>query len=260
MWIRYLFAAACAALFAPAAQAQVPGDVVQISILPGWREADGRHIAGLSIRLAKGWKTYWRAPGDGGIPPEFNWSGSSNLAGAEVRFPVPEVFDQNGLRSIGYRGEVIFPLVLQAERPGDPIRLEGEIEIGVCEEVCVPVSARVMAELPAPGADSGLLRAALADRPQPGAGMDCEISPISDGLVVRITTRIAPMADDEVAIVEATETGLWISQAALSRDGQSLTAEVEMVPPDAKPFALARGDVRLTVLAGGRAVEIEGCD
>ena len=86
MIARRISIAALAALLVLPAQAQVPDSVAEIGIVPGWRDSDGRHVAGLSIRLAPGWKTYWRSPGEGGIPPVFNWSGSSNISG--VRRPV----------------------------------------------------------------------------------------------------------------------------------------------------------------------------
>ena len=254
-----LITAFSVALALPAA-AQVPDDLAQAAVLTGWRDADGRHVAGLSIRLAPGWKTYWRAPGDGGIPPAFNWSGSSNIAGVDVHFPVPEVFHQNGLRSIGYSDQVLFPLLISTSDRSAPVRLRGEIELGVCEEVCIPVTLRIDADLAPGGARSETLNAALRDRPAAGGTMACDITPISDGLLVGVVTEMKPAPGEEVAIVEAGETGVWISQAEVSRDGHSLRAEVEMVPPSAQPFALARSDVRLTVLSGGEAVEILGCD
>ena len=89
---------AITALFLAAApvSAQMPDTLAEAEIAPGWREGN-THVAGLTIRLAPGWKTYWRAPGDAGIPPGFNWSGSSNVAGVRVQFPVPSVFTQSGI-------------------------------------------------------------------------------------------------------------------------------------------------------------------
>lgn len=251
--------AALAALMALPAAAQVPSDVVRVEILPGWREDDGRHVAGLSIRLAPGWKTYWRAPGDGGIPPIFDWSGSSNVTAVGVHYPVPDVFRVNGMRSIGYSEHVMFPLVIGTQEAGAPVRLNGTVELGVCQDICIPVSFDVRADLGPVGQSNPALAQALGDRPRGGGEMRCEITPIADGLRVTVVTDMAPVGADEVAIVEASESGLWISEAEIERSGNTLRAEVEMVPPAAKPFALARSDVRLTVLAGGQAVEIEGC-
>ena len=75
--------------------------VVTVELLDGWRDVDGTHFAGIEITLAPGWKTYWRAPGDGGLPTSLNWSRSSNLQTAKVHWPRPDVFRVAGLRSIG---------------------------------------------------------------------------------------------------------------------------------------------------------------
>ena len=63
---------ACLLLFSAPAQAQVPSDLAEIELIPGWSKADGTHVAGLSIRVAKGWKTYWRSPGEVGLPPQIS--------------------------------------------------------------------------------------------------------------------------------------------------------------------------------------------
>ncbi|NNF92215.1 MAG: hypothetical protein HKM96_12555 [Boseongicola sp.] len=259
MNVRKLLFAAMAVMLSLPAAAQVPDNVVEVGILPGWREADGRHIAGLSIRLAPGWKTYWRAPGDGGIPPIFDWSGSSNVRAVGVHYPVPEVFRVNGARSIGYVEHVLFPLMIDTRDAAAGIRLNGVVELGVCQEICIPVSFEVSADLGSVGQSSPALIAALEDRAREGGAMRCEVSPIADGLRVTVETDMPPMGADEIAVIEASESGLWISEAETRRSGGTLWAEVEMVPPTAKPFALARSDVRLTVLAGGEAVEITGC-
>lgn len=228
-------------------------------LLPGWREAGGRHVAGLSIRLAPGWKTYWRAPGEGGIPPQFNWSGSRNLAGVEVRYPIPKVLDQAGIRSIGYDSDVIFPLIVTARDPSRPVALQGEIEIGVCEDICIPLTLRVRAELPKAGAHDAGIAEVLANQPAEAGRFDCEIEPIADGLRLRASAPAQGIAPEAV-VIEAGEPGLWVSPTVVSREGRDVVAEVEMVPPTAEPFALARNDVRMTLIGGGRAVEMVGCD
>lgn len=227
-------------------------------ILSGWREADGRHVAGLVIRLAPGWKTYWRAPGEGGIPPRFNWSGSKNLANVDVRFPVPKVIDQAGLRSYGYDQDVVFPLIVTARQGDAPVDLFGEIEIGVCEEICVPLALKVRAKLPAGGTHDGTIAAALKNKPKHGGHLTCEITPITDGLRVRATTPL-PNGGPYIAIIETGDPRIWVSPPDMGRRGGNLTAEVDMVPPTAKPFALARNDVRMTLLSNGGAIEMVGC-
>lgn len=254
---RFLITAICLALSAPAF-AQNIGSPAQGEILSGWREGSGDHIAGLSIRLAPGWKTYWRAPGDGGIPPRFNWSGSRNLAGVDVHFPVPKVMDQNGIQSIGYERDVVFPLIVTAKDSAKPVQLNGEIELGVCDEICIPITLQVAAVLPATGAHDSAIAREMASRPEDGGQFACQIEPISDGLRLLVKARVARMAG-EAAVVEGGVSGTWISQPVLTRKGNTLMAMVEMVPPSAQPFALARSTLRFTVIGRDGAVEFVGC-
>ncbi len=256
--------AACLALgLSTPAAAEVPDDLVSVEVLPGWRTQNGTHMAGLRIVLAPGWKTYWRAPGDAGIPPQFDWAGSQNVAGVQPHWPVPHAFSQNGIRSIGYSDTLVLPLEIHPERHGD-IRLEGEIDIGICQDVCVPVALTLAGELTTPGVSDPEIRAALANLPMAAAeaGVDavrCAVEPISDG--IRLTARIdmPRLGAEEIAILEASNPAIWVSAAEMSRDGATLVAVVDMVPPNGQPFLVDRSRVRITVIAGGTGVDIQGC-
>ena len=257
--LRFLVASFLTLFSLPVHAQAVPDDVARLGFDAGWRDSDGTHVVGLTIKLAPGWKTYWRAPGDGGIPPRFNWSGSKNVKGATVHFPVPEVSIINGIRTIGYRDSVTFPIRFRTLDAIEPVQLRGEVEIGVCQEICLPVTLRFQAVLPAKGKATAHLARMMKDRPEPGGQMTCDIAPIADGLRLVATTSLPTMGADEVVVIETSEAGVWVSNAVTTRNGQKISAAVEMVPPSAKPFALARSDVRMTVLSNGRAVEILGC-
>jgi DsbC/DsbD-like thiol-disulfide interchange protein len=240
------------------ALAQSNGLPVEGELLPGWREADGRHMSGISLRLEPGWKTYWRSPGAGGIPPRFNWSGSSNLASVEVRYPVPKVMVQNGLKSIGYDSDVVFPLIVTARDKSAPIRLRAEVEVGLCEEVCIPMTLRLSANLPAVGSHDANIAKNLENQPSQGGGFACEITPISDGLRLRAETDNARIRAD-IVVIETASPDVWVSPSDTTQNGRMLIAHVELVPPSAQPFALARSDVRMTLIGEGRAIEMKGC-
>ncbi|KAF0675969.1 protein-disulfide reductase DsbD domain-containing protein [Profundibacterium mesophilum] len=251
-------------LAAPAAAQPMPS-MAELEILPGWRDGSGRHVAGLRISLDPGWKTYWRAPGDAGIPPHFDWSGSRNIAGAEVLWPAPEVFTSNGLTSVGYVSDVILPIVFTPRDPDRPIRLEGRVDLGVCENICVPVSMKVSAALE-PGARSADPRivAAMDARPssgaQAGAGpLTCAVTPTEGGLRLNVEVTLAPRGAGEHAVVELGRAGAWVSEAELVRDGDRLSSQVDVVPPRGAPFMLDRSQVRLTVLGPRGAVDMQGC-
>lgn len=108
------------------------------------RSEQGRAIlrAGVQIRLAPGWKTYWRSPGDAGVPPQFEFAGSENVKAITVLWPAPERFLEDGVTLIAYKGDVTFPLHVVSEDVGKPVVLRLQLAYGICEKVCMPVQAK----------------------------------------------------------------------------------------------------------------------
>ena len=239
--------------------APLPPGMAEAEVLSGWQRPDGARMAAVRIALREGWKTYWRSPGDAGIPPQFDFAGSDNVAGVTVHWPAPEVFDQNGLRSIGYDNVVVLPLEIHPTDPSRPIRLNTELDIGICHDICVPVSVDLSADLEGPGAPDPAIHTALTEQPRPVAeGASCTVEPIADGM--RVTARIAmPPAADELALFELRSTPMWVSESVMHRDGGDLIASAEFVPDAAQPFALDQQDLRITVLSRDGAVEFNGC-
>ncbi len=252
-------------LIAPVADAQVPADIAVAEVLEGWRDADGRHYAALSIRLAPGWKTYWRTPGAAGIPPVFDWAASENVEDVTVAFPVPTVFEQYGMTSIGYEDRVVFPLAVRPTNSGENISLRGQILIGVCDDICVPMEIELAAMLSASSSrHAPTIAQAMKDRPMTASeagvrNVACEVIPIEDGLRITANVELPRMGRNEFVVVELADRSIWISESLVRRDGDTLVAEAEMISPTAKPFLLSRSDVRITVFGGGRAVDIQGC-
>ena len=91
--------AATLALLAAPALATTQDDVLSAQLRPGWQMENGGHMAAVELQLAPGWKTYWRSPGDAGIPPTFDWSGSDNVRSVRIHWPAPLVFDANGMQT-----------------------------------------------------------------------------------------------------------------------------------------------------------------
>lgn len=108
-------------------------------------ETAGKRIyrAGLDVKLGPNWKTYWRYPGDSGVPPQFDFTGSENLAKATVLWPAPHSFEEGGSRSIGYKQRVIFPLHVEPRNPAKPVRLRTKFNYAVCEKICIPAEAEL---------------------------------------------------------------------------------------------------------------------
>lgn len=256
------------ALVAPLASpavARAPSDMVSISILPGWRNADGSQMAALRFEMADGWKTYWRAPGEAGIPPRFNWDGSRNLAAVEVLWPTPHQTTTNGLRTLGYSHELILPLRLTPAQAGKAITLAADLEIGICNDVCVPLETSVSLELPlAGGARDPRIAAALAARPytaaEAGVGrVACTLTPVEGGLRLVAEIDMAQMGGHEMVVIETDKPDLWVEQADTTRQGNRLRAETQVYDVEGRGVLLNRGGLRLTVLSTGDAVDIRGC-
>ncbi len=240
--------------------------VTSARVLPGWRLADGTHMAALELRLAPGWKTYWRAPGDVGIPPRFDWRGSRNLRGVEVQWPTPERMDQGGMTAIGYHGTVILPLHVLAQSGARDVMLSGSVDIGVCRDVCIPMTLSLSGDLPvAQSKRDARITAALADRPLTAdeAGVQrvrCIVTPGKKGdLHLRAELSMPPSGGPETAVIEASDPNIWIAQPRTARQGNTLVAETRLAHVEGRPFALDRSKLRLTILGTRQVVDIKGC-
>ncbi|WP_297774118.1 protein-disulfide reductase DsbD domain-containing protein [uncultured Roseovarius sp.] len=245
--------------------AQSANDMVRVSILPGWRMADGSHMAAIKFVLTDGWKTYWRAPGEAGIPPRFDWSASANLERVEIEWPTPQQTMTNGMRTIGYANDLVLPVRLTPEREGRPITLGADMEIGVCSDICVPVSLSVTQQLgvehqkPDPQI-AGALAARPYSQEEAGVGrVACDVSPVEGGLRLVAEVDVPAMGTNEFVVVETNDPSLWVAQAKSRRDGRRLHAETEIFHVEGHGFILKRDDVRLTILSSGDAVDIQGC-
>ncbi|MEM8630425.1 MAG: protein-disulfide reductase DsbD domain-containing protein [Pseudomonadota bacterium] len=254
---------ALATALSVSADAQSSTPMARLDVLPGWRTESGTQMTGFLITMRPGWKTYWRTPGDAGIPPRFDWRGSENLKGVALHWPRPDVFFDYGMRTVGFKDQLLLPVEL-APRGEGPIRVAGTLEVGVCEDVCVPVQLDYNRLVEPGGAKDPAILAALRDRPVSGqsAGVTraiCSVAPISDGLRVTAQIDLPLQGSTEYAIMELTDPSVWVSEAALERSSGTVTVVADMVPADAQPFALARSDVTVTVLTEGKAVEVKGC-
>ena len=98
--------------------------------------------AGVEIRLKSGWHTYWRYPGDAGVPPRFDFTGSQNVKAVDVLWPAPQPSPEHDLVTIGYTGDVILPLAVVPENGAKPVKLRLKLDYAVCETLCVPAEGQ----------------------------------------------------------------------------------------------------------------------
>ncbi len=99
-------------------------------------------LGGIAFQLQPGWKTYWRTPGDSGVPPRFDFSKSDNIEAVTVLWPAPTKFDDGaGGHSLGYHDQIVLPLRIVAKNADKPVTLRAGISYAVCEKLCIPVEA-----------------------------------------------------------------------------------------------------------------------
>jgi DsbC/DsbD-like thiol-disulfide interchange protein len=166
--------------------------------------------AGVDVAMPAGWKTYWRSPGDaGGVPPDFDWKGSDNLASATVLYPAPRRLHDKAGDVVGYEDGVLFPVLLRPKDAAKPVILHGKVSYGVCKEICVPAEADLHVLIPPDVGTSDELTDVLAHVPSahPRAGVDPVLSSWSidrssgkPKLVLDVDSASLPSAD---AFVEA---------------------------------------------------------
>jgi DsbC/DsbD-like thiol-disulfide interchange protein len=163
---RTLLTILTATAFAPPARTASPD--WQASLIAGGFDGQN-YLSGLRIILAPGWKTYWRVPGEAGVPPDIKVSGD-NLDSFEVQLPLPKrIIDESG-EAIGYHDEVIFLLVLKPKSADQPVSAHVSAFFGVCQDICKPAKFDATLDLK-PGLNEAdpLLAAWRARLPAPSA-------------------------------------------------------------------------------------------
>lgn len=262
-----LCAAALLAAPLPAAAAGgVDASRAAVALIPGWTEADGARIAAVRLDLAPGWKTYWRNPGDAGIPPRFDWSGSDNVASVEVIWPRPHAFEFFGIRTLGYKGEVTLPLRVIPEDPAHSATLRLSVDFGVCSDVCVPETAALSTELPAAAtaaAASPRIAEALSKRilAGPASGLAVERCTIAGAGAQRrfegVFRTARPFDATPVAVIEAGDE-VWFAPAEVRIENGAVLVEaaMETASPD---LWVGRDAVSVTLLGEDQAFAAPRC-
>jgi DsbC/DsbD-like thiol-disulfide interchange protein len=219
-------------------------------------------LGGIDFQLQPGWKTYWRTPGDSGVPPRFDFSKSENIEAVTVLWPAPTKFDDGaGGHSLGYHNEIVLPLRIVAKNADKPVTLRVDVGYAVCDKLCIPVEARpeLTFSSVASTEDSALF-AALDTVPKPANVGDPNPLTIRDvkreGKSTVLVDVVAPDAREVSLFVEGptpdwglpVPTLLEHSPAGVKR----FAFELDGLPPGAKPEGAA---LKLTLAGGERSYE-----
>lgn len=230
-----------------------------LRLVAGPRAGDALR-AGVEIKMQPGWHTYWRYPGDSGVPPRFDFSASDNVADVKVLYPAPQAFtDQTGT-TIGYTDNVIFPLRIVPREKEKPVTLRAKIDYAVCEKLCVPAEAR--AELPlAGGSDNAALSTAEARVPRPMSAAEAGLSVRrAEGSTRKPSVLVELAASQPVEIYVEGPSADWALPIPKPTQGtsagrQQFGFELDGLPAGIDPKSSV--DLTFTVIGGGRASEIK---
>lgn len=250
----------------PAASAWERNDHAQVRLVSATTaagEADSVRL-GLHFRLAPGWKIYWRSPGDAGLPPRIDWSGSQNVAAATIRWPAPERFELFGLDTFGYGGEVVLPIDLQPARAGEAVRLAARVDYLICEQICIPYEASLAFALAAgparPSAHAHLIDRFNARVPGDGkaSGLTIERATWSGGEspVLSVTAAaLTPFRAPEVFVESPSRWSFGKPVASFGDGGRRVVLRVPARSDGRGAADLAGETVTLTLVDGERAAE-----
>ena len=240
-----------------------PVEMRLVSAVGGAGELDELRL-GLHFRMQPGWKIYWRSPGTAGYPPEAKWTDSRNLASVDTAWPAPGRFMIFGLESLGYKDEVVLPLTIRPETPGQPLQLRAEVNYLTCKELCVPGDGVLTLDIPA-GPATATPEAALIDRYRaqvPVAayvlGVSVEEAVLKPDEDETVLLRLAIRSDGRLAqpdvFVEGPLSAFFETpEVALSRDGRRVVATLRGSGAD--PAEMIAEPLMVTLVDGDRAVE-----
>jgi DsbC/DsbD-like thiol-disulfide interchange protein len=249
----------------PSASAWSEASHSSLRLIRGSSAKPGEYRAGIVVRMKPGFKTYWRHPGDSGVPPVFRFDASENLGEAIVHFPAPQRFDDGaGGISFGYTSsEIILPLTVIARNPKQGVMLRMEADYAVCEKLCVPAHGKAQLALSADGRSphDDTLRDAMNTVPlMAKLGVP--------GAIAVMALRKGPAAEHflvDVSVPAGVKPDLFIEGEAPwfletkgftpAHAGQPATFSVMVIERDKSPDCLG-ANLTLTLAAASQAIEV----
>jgi DsbC/DsbD-like thiol-disulfide interchange protein len=220
--------------------------------------------AGIELRLATGWKTYWRYPGDSGVPPRFDFSKSTNVKSVTVRWPAPHRFSDESGASIGYKDGVLLPLDIVPANPRQPVTLRATVEYAICEKLCVPAAGSAALGLGGASSFDAAIAAAQARVPKPatlgdGAALAIRSVKREPGTPhARVVVEVAAPEQAPLDLFAEGPTEDWAlplpePMPATAPGRRRYSFELDGLPPGG---SAAGATLRFTLVSGDKAIEV----
>ncbi|MBY3052448.1 protein-disulfide reductase DsbD domain-containing protein [Rhizobium laguerreae] len=223
-------------------------------------DAAGKIRAALQIEPKPGWITYWKEPGNSGIPPQITIAAESGVTLDAIAYPVPKHFFNGAIEDIAYDAPVTLPLSLTAAGKG-PVTIDAAAFIGICKDICIPFQANLQLKL-GPAIQShpeeeAILQAADASLPKPPSedfdvtahAMSPDRKTLSLDLVLPGEGKTAPDI-----IVTGPSGYAFTKQIGGKRDGRTFKVDIAIgkLPKD---YDIAGKQWSVLVIDGERAME-----
>ena len=220
-----------------------------------YSEATGL-LAGIEIKLKPGWHTYWRYPGDSGVPPHFSFPDSDNVAAVKVLYPAPHAMTDETGTTIGYTDDVVFPVLVTPRQKDKPVTLHLHVDYAVCEKMCVPVEAKTQLTLPGgSSATDAVIAAAEARVPKQvsAAQAGLKVHRANDAPKPLVAIDLAVPQGEPVQIFVEGPTPEWALPIPKPAPGappgrQYFSFELDGLPPGVNPKESF--ELTLTILRG----------
>jgi len=195
-------------------------------------DKDGNLAGILQIRLKPGWKTYWRDPGDAGVPPTLEIASGGGAVAVQMDYPAPRRFDDGYSVWAGYDSDVSFPFTLAAGQAKEA--LSASVFIGICETICVPLQARLdigsrTAEQQA--SDATAIAAALAALPKPAQEGFAASIVAADKDKLTVEAQLPADASKAELFVAATQSHTFEEPELVSQEAGKAVFSVPLLDP-----------------------------
>ncbi len=223
-------------------------------------DQDGTVHGALQIEPKAGWITYWKEPGDAGIPPQITLSPGHGITLDDISFPVPKPFETGDVRDLGYDHPVTLPFRLTLADPSQPLKLNASAFIGLCRNICIPFQAEFELDLTKakglPLEENLILDKAarsLPERPSPDFGIARHVL-TEDLRTLRLTVKLPPASGTPKIYVAGPDGHVLFDQENARMAGGLY--EVEMPVGKLPKGYVPKGKTwDVLVVAGARAME-----
>lgn len=217
---------------------------------------NGKTKVALELKMPANTKTYWRIPGETGIPTQIELAASKNVTSSEIIWPYPMRDNKDGYVDFVYYGPTVLPISLEVADADASLSME--VLMGVCDEICIPVQADFDLPLTFDQPDRGhdfRIKQAVNQAP---IAWDMETEPFGEILFDpepgRLSVEIDPaIINPATLIIDNGDPGLLFAMPQKSPDGRLVTFDIL---GRATTENLHKAPVRLTFLTNEGAYEV----